>query len=181
MTPAPLADRRRALPGALLAVATCLLIALGSATPAVAAKKEKSCARQIIEDWYDNERIDKFYPLHCYHDAINSLGTDAQIYTNLPDAILRALAYAEAKETDPGPNGTAKVKPIAFRHTADLLSSYDGATSAAPRSSSTSGPASVPIPLIVLAGLAGVLLLAGGAGYVARRVQSRRGGEPPES
>jgi hypothetical protein len=37
------------------------------------------------------------------------------------------------------------------------------------------------VPLIVLAGLAGLLLLAGGAGYVARRVQARRGdgGGPP--
>jgi hypothetical protein len=38
----------------------------------------------------------------------------------------------------------------------------------------------VPIPLIVLAGLAGLLLLAGGAGYVARRLQGRRG-PPPAS
>ena len=48
-----------------------------------------------------------------------------------------------------------------------------------PRRPSTSSPSSVPVPLIVLAGLAGLLLVAGGAGYVARRAQARRDGPPP--
>src|SRR5439155_680710 len=48
-------------------------------------------------------------------------------------------------------------------------------------SAGSSNPSSVPIPLIVLAGLAGVLLLAGGAGYVARRVQGKRGGPPSDT
>jgi hypothetical protein len=45
----------------------------------------------------------------------------------------------------------------------------------------TSGPSSVPMPLIVLGGLALLLLAAGSAGYVTRRLQGRSGGggEPP--
>jgi hypothetical protein len=167
----------------LAAVAALALAALVAASPA-AAKTEKSCARQIIEDWYDNQRVDKFYPLHCYHEAIDSLGPDAKNYTNLPEAILRALAYRQANEADPGENGAANgksgVKPVAYRHTSDLvLAVGDGGTTAAP-ASGAGDPSSVPIPLIVLAGLAGLLLIAGGAGYVARRVQGRRGGPPPE-
>ncbi len=43
----------------------------------------------------------------------------------------------------------------------------------------TSGPSSVPIPLLVLGGLALLLLAAGGAGYLSRRAQARREGGPP--
>jgi hypothetical protein len=174
-------------PIAVAVVAAFALVALVGASPA-AAKKQKSCAREIIEDWYDNQRVDKFYPLHCYHEAIDSLGPDAKNYTNLPDAILRALAYRQANQTDPGESGTTAgkggVKPVAYRHTADLVNAFDGSgdggTTAAPRTGS-GDPSSVPIPLIVLAGLAGLLLIAGGAGYVARRIQSRRGGPPSDS
>ena len=43
----------------------------------------------------------------------------------------------------------------------------------------TSGPSSVPIPLLILGGLALLLLAAGGAGYLSRRAQARRNGGPP--
>jgi hypothetical protein len=155
---------------------------LVSASPA-AAKTEKNCAKEIIEDWYDNQRVDKFYPLHCYHEAIDSLGPDAKNYTNLPDAILRALAYRQANQADPGENGAGSgkggVKPVAYRHTADLVVALGNGDSATPTAAGAGNPSSVPIPLIVLAALAGLLLIAGGAGYVARRVQGRRGGPPP--
>jgi hypothetical protein len=171
---------------AVLLFATFALVGLVAASPA-AAKKQKSCAREIIEDWYDNQRIDKFYPLHCYHEAIDSLGPDAKNYTNLPDAILRALAYRQQNQADPGENaassGKGGVKPVAYRHTADLVNAFDGAgaAAAAAPSSSSGNPSSVPIPLIVLAALAGLLLVAGGAGYLARRVQGRRGGPPSDT
>lgn len=168
---------------AVVLVAAFVLVGLIGASPA-AAKKQKSCAREIIEDWYDNQRVDKFYPLHCYHEAIDSLGPDAKNYTNLPDAILRALAYRQQNQADPGENaassGKGGVKPVAYRHTADLVNAFDGAGAAAPAGSNSGNPSSVPIPLIVLAALAGLLLIAGGAGYVARRVQGRRGGPPSD-
>jgi hypothetical protein len=171
------ASRRLALVAALAACG-CALVGLVGAGPALA-KNQTNCAKQVIEDWYDNQRVDKLYPIHCYHDAINSLGPDAKNYTDLPEAILRALAYRQANRPDPGTSGgAAGVKPISYRHTSDIVSAL-GTGDVPVSSNSGSNPSSIPIPLIVLAGLAGVLLIAGGAGYVARRVQSRRGGPPP--
>lgn len=175
-----LASRRHALPLAVLAVLGFALIALAAAAPAMA--KEKTCAEQIVDDWYDNQRVDKLYPEHCYREAIDGLPLDIKDYSNAQDAILRALAYRQAGRPDPGPNGQGDIKPIAWRHTADVTAVVDPGstqTTAEGNQPSTAGPSSVPIPLIVLAGLAGLLLVAGGAGYVARRVQSRRGGPPP--
>jgi hypothetical protein len=37
----------------------------------------------------------------------------------------------------------------------------------------------VPLPLLILGGLALLLLAAGGVGYLSRRAQSRRDGGPP--
>jgi len=139
--------------------------------------KQKSCAEQIVDDWYDNQRVDKLYPIHCYREAIDGLPLDIKDYSDAQDAILRALAYRQANEADPGA-GNGSIKPIAYRNTADKVISLDPTKDAAGNpSASTAGPSSVPIPLIVLAGLAGLLLIAGGAGYVARRVQARRGSD----
>lgn len=173
----------------MTAAGTTLLAALALAGPAVAAKKE-SCGDQVIADWYDNQRVDKIYPIHCYRDAIQKLPPDIRDYTGAADAINRALTYAKAGEPDPGgsagggsdPGRTGPYKPVAYRAFAEqqvAVADPGAGTTAAGKPTSTSGPSSVPIPLIVLAGLAGVLLVAGGAGYVARRVQARRGGPPP--
>ena len=43
----------------------------------------------------------------------------------------------------------------------------------------TAGPSSVPLPLLILGGLALLLLAAGAVGYLSRRAQSRRDGGPP--
>jgi len=176
-------------PAALFVAAGLVLaVALIAAAPAAAAGA-KSCGEQVIDDWYDNQRVDKLYPIHCYRDAIDRLPPDIRDYTGAADAISRALQYRRAGEPDPGPGAEApgggsaarEYKPIAFRNTAEDLVALDPQTTATKDSPSTSGPSSVPIPLIVLAGLAGVLLVAGGAGYVARRVQARRGGPPAGS
>ncbi len=50
---------------------------------------------------------------------------------------------------------------------------------AAPPGVDTSGPSAVPIPLLILGGLALLLLAAGGAGYLSRRAQARRNAGPP--
>jgi len=171
-------SRRRATLLVFLALAGLALVAV-MPTPAMA--KQKTCAEQIVDDWYDNQRVDKLYPIHCYREAINGLPIDIKDYSDAQDAILRALAYRQANENDPGAGG-GNIKPIAYRNTADTVIPIEGPnTSASGPSANTSGPSSVPIPLIVLAGLAGLLLIAGGAGYVARRVQSRRGGPPSPS
>ncbi len=163
----------------MLVLAGVVLTALVS-TPAMA--KQKTCAELIVDDWYDNQRVDKLYPIHCYREAIDSLPLDIKDYSDAADAILRALAYRQANENDPGA-GKGSINPIGYRNTADRVIAFPnpGANAPGQPSASTAGPSSVPIPLIVLAGLAGLLLIAGGAGYVARRVQARRDDDEPPS
>ena len=48
---------------------------LAVASPAGAAS---SCGRAVIDDWYDNGRVDGTYALHCYDDAIDTLPRDVR-------------------------------------------------------------------------------------------------------
>jgi hypothetical protein len=167
---------RRALCAALLL--TALLGVLVQAVPAAAAQ---SCGRKVIDDWWDG-RIDGTYALHCYDDAIEILPRDVRDYSSAEDDIKRALQAAlrgekappnkAQDEPDEEPAVTPPSKPPADPPAAeDTPAGGDDPEAAPPLDESAS---SVPIPLLILAGLALVLVLAGSAGYLIRRFQSRR-------
>lgn len=172
-----------------VALAACVALlgiaGLVAATPASA--KAKGCAERVIDDWYSHadHRVHGHYPLNCYREALASLGPDIATYSDAKDAIAQALAAEALRRGGSGSGGPGSPllpgeKPIARRNTSDYIHSLPGPTIPVSDGTptSTAGPSSVPIPLIVLAGLAGLLLAAGGAGYVARRLKTGRGGPP---
>jgi hypothetical protein len=166
---------RRALRAAVL-LAT-LVSVLVAASPASAAP---SCGRQVIDDWYDDGRVDGTYALHCYDDAIENLPRDVRDYSSAKEDIERALQAklrgepAPPATTDPSPDeeepGTTPpaTPPGNEPPTTDPPAGRDASP---PLGESAS---SVPIPLLILAGLALLLVAGGSAGYVVRRFQSRR-------
>jgi len=158
---------------------TILVAAVGASSAGAA--PTANCAKQVIADWYDNNRVDRIYPLRCYRQAIKLLPVDVRVYSGAEDDILRALLYAQQDKSDPGPKGddggTPDPKPDPDPGPNPRPDPYPGP---GPSPIDTSGPSAVPVPLIVLAGIAGLLLVLGAAGYVTRRVATRRGGgEPP--
>ena len=167
---------------ALIALAT--LTALAGA-PAASAAKSLSCAEKIVDDWYGDGRVDQIFPIPCYKAAIRSLPVDVLDYSRAEEDILRALSYAKRGNPDPGPTGG--VKPTDDEPTDDppAPGSAPGDPGDPPPGDEatdgvdTSGPSSLPIPLLVLGALALLLLAAGGVGYLSRRAQSRRDGGPP--
>ena len=171
---------------AYLAAVAALTTFVGAyASPAGGASK--SCAKQVVADWYGDGRVDSIYPLHCYQDAIRSLPIDVLDYSNAKEDILRALAFARKGKPDPGPTGGPR--PAGGEDPTDTTGPGAGpgdpndpgdpSDTVASPPVDTSGPSSVPIPLLVLGGLALLLLAAGGAGYLSRRAQARREGGPP--
>jgi hypothetical protein len=178
-----------------------LLVALAAfAATAGTAAAAKSCGEKVIDDWYGSQsgQLSKTYPLHCYRDALNLIKgrTDIDIYTNARQDILFAmqLALARGKGGPPGARGITN-DPA----TADVLPSWRGGPDAAngghapggtsikplhpvgPKNTGpvagvlqSSSPSSVPLPAIVLAAVAALLLALGGAAFVARRRQTRR-------
>ena len=153
-----------------LAVAGIGALMLSSSAPAAT-----PCATKILADWYDNGRIDHLYPLHCYEEAIDAIPPDIRDYVDARDVIERALnAAVNGKLTyggpdpTPGKNGRGLFGPTGK---GGPDSGPGGSTEATPNVN-TSGPSSVPIPLVVLGGMSLALLAAGGIGYVARRRQA---------
>jgi hypothetical protein len=182
--------RRLLLPAALLALVAAALLA----TAPAASAKAKTCGEKVVDDWYGDGRVDEVFPTHCYLDAIRSLPVDVKDYSNAEEDIRRALAYARQHKPDPGPTGgpaptdtggsvgeppTTTTNPVDDPTVPSVTTDDPGSDTLATPGVDTSGPSSVPIPLLILGGLALLLLAAGGAGYLSRRSQARRNGGPP--
>jgi len=179
----PDADYRRLSFTAL--VLGLVLSALVLAGPSAAASS-KNCAKAVVADWYGDGRVDKVFPTHCYREAIRSLPVDVLDYSNAKEDILRALAFARKGEKDPGPSGGSQptgngTSDPGTPGSGDSSHPGDegGTGTNAADAVDTSGPSSVPIPLLILGALALLLLAAGGAGYLSRRSHGRRDGGPP--
>jgi hypothetical protein len=140
---------RRMLVPALAALAGTVALLVFGAAPAAASP----CGRTVLKDWLDNSRIDRTYELHCYQDAIDSVPIDIRDYSNAVDVISQALRKAGGRKLALSHKGDPREKPEAPN---DAVST-------------TASPSAFPVPLLVLGGVAAALIVAGGAGYVARR------------
>lgn len=154
---------------AALAALAFLNVPTGAAAP--------SCGRQVVDDWWDG-RIDGTYALHCYDDAIESLPRDVRDYSSAEDDIKRALQAAMRGEpAQPNKDGAPGEAPPVETTSTDTTGTPpgntppDGPEVAPPLGESAS---SVPVPLLVLGGLALLLVAGGSAGYLMRRLQRRR-------
>jgi hypothetical protein len=180
----------RGLKGLLL---VALVAVSGFAFTAAPASAASPCWAQVLNDWFVDGRIDHIYPIACYTQAQQHLGQDAVNYSGAPDDIRRALLAAirdRGSGSGPGNGGPTS-------------SGGSGPSSSGGGSGPTSGTAgahkgpfqkaidwigpsnaeSIPLPLLILAGIAFLLLAAAAASFVARRIQARRldpSSDPPK-
>ena len=187
--------RRRLGVRIVVVVAFVLLLAPSSGT----AGSLDACAQRVIRDWYSGGRVDDVYPLACYRAALRALPNDVLQYSNADQDIRRALAFARRGRTDPGSKPLPATKAASTQAAAEPDSAIgakappaaplghskpsaspkpspaaNAAAPAAPRTErvvadATSSATSVPYPIVMLAVLSAVLLLAGAAGWLANR------------
>jgi hypothetical protein len=147
---------------------TLLVVALAQASPSVAAQP---CWRDVIDEWTQNQRVSTTYPIKCYNQALENLPNDIEDYTDAADQISQARQDAlRGDELDRFPAGVSGSNDDPDGGGGPIGSVLD---------SGTGDSDSVPLPLVILGILAGLLMAAGGAGLLARKLQSRREG-PPE-
>ena len=167
-----------------LIVALTGVIAIATPPKATAATP---CWDQILDDWWDNERIDQSYSLKCYREAEQNMSQDLRDYSDFPGEIARARARdLRGQQSDPG-RGTRVVQsagPVDERNDDNNDSSGGGSSTGGPIGSALDelGPSSAdsaPIPLLVLAGLALLLVAAGAAGLLSRKLNARRASVTP--
>ena len=172
----------------LILVVTALAIgaaALGTAQPAQA-RTMTTCSKALVHDWYVDGRVDKTYPVHCYREALKKIPEDQLIYGTLRDDLKRALQQVISEHHGNVDRNT----PVP-----GFLASGGGGGGNGPGGTGgtggggvfhwlarTLGPStadSVPVPLLVLGGLAFALMAAAGISFFARRMQARRAAADP--
>lgn len=139
-----------------------LIVALAAAALATptAAGAAAGCGTAVLKDWADG-KLDRAYPVKCYQDALDAMPEDMRSYTTAPDDIKRALlARLRATRTHHGElRGRTRQAVAAPRTTAREALSAAGVTTRA---------TGIPLPLMVIAAVGLVLLLAGSAGLLGR-------------
>jgi hypothetical protein len=152
--------------GTLVALAASLALAApaGAITP---------CGKKVLNDWWDNGRVDRLYPLHCYEEAIDSIPADIRDYSDAEAVIARALQAAVGGKLAAGGDDPSPDDDPGNRDAAAPVPGDNGDSEAAP--DVEGGTSSVPIPLLVLGGMSLALLAAGGLGYLSRRRQAAEG------
>lgn len=169
-----------------------VLIAAAAVAAPSPASAAKPCWVKLVNDWYDG-RIDGTYPAKCYRDAIKNIPDDLKGYSDAEEDIRRALLNAtrekggEIAPSEPiAPEPNTKPKDVEPLPGEEEAGEEEDEEVAAPGSGDDDGGGgilgvlkpsnadSVPIPLLVLAGLALILLAAAAASFAARRIQARR-------
>jgi hypothetical protein len=159
----------------LLIALVLSVFALAGPSPAPAAN---ACWEQLVNDYWTDGRIDRVYPIACYREAMEKLPTDVQEYSDAQDELRRAMLGAirvnrggggfddpegggDGTAVPPAPVDSDEGQPKGFFAT--LLDSIG------PKNAD-----SIPVPLLILAGIALLLLGAAATSYVARWYQARR-------
>jgi hypothetical protein len=168
---------RPAVKSFLLVGCAGLVLALGAAAPAGAATP---CWKALINDWYDGQ-IDHTYPKSCYTEAMHHLPQDVKTYSSAKDDIERALLASIRQDRGGGGGGSSSSRTYDPNNPPSPGPSSEGSSKGVIlRAIEWLGPsnaASVPLPLLILAGVAFLLLAAAGGSFVNRRLQERR--HPP--
>ena len=161
---------------AFAALSTAAPASAATAAPAGAATE---CGKKVLADWFDNGRIDRLYPLNCYEEAIDAIPDDLRDYADAEEVITRALQAALRGDLapggrDPSPGDDDPTGLGGSGGDSDGGTGNGDNPQAAP-GVDTSGPSSIPIPLLVLGGMSLALLAAGGLGYLSRRRAAAHG------
>jgi hypothetical protein len=143
------------------------------------ARLETKCSAALIHDWYVDGRIDGTYPVHCYREALKDIPEDQIVYGTLRDDLTRALQSVIRKHDGnvgpmtpvPGAGGPGGGRGTGGKH--------DGFFTRLARALGPSTADSIPVPLLVLGGLAFLLMAAAAVSFIARRLQARRAAPDP--
>ena len=173
-------NRPAAIVSLLIALLAACALTLG--LPGQASAASSPCWKRVIDDWLKDGTIDGTYKASCYQAALKHVPEDLRDYSNVTDAINAALQNA----IGPGlgaSNGGGSSGGSNTGTGADKNRELQGAP---PRSIyrraidnlGTTSADSLPVPLLVLAGLGSALLLSAAALGTRRRLRGRRSPPP---
>jgi hypothetical protein len=160
---------------AVLAIGGAIVAAAAMSADGEAAKAAKPCWKQLLDDWTQDQRVDGRYPAACVNEALRRVPEDIRAYSSFEDEA--RAARVEGSRTLYGSSGDGGDDGSGGGSTGPG-GPGDGTTdeTLVQRALGTGGndADSVPIPLLILLGIAAALIAAGGAGFAARKVKALR-------
>jgi hypothetical protein len=169
----------------LVAAALAVGAALGTTAQPAQARSLSICSKALVHDWLVDGRVDKTYPVHCYREALRTIPEDQLVYGTLRDDLNRALQNT-IRENNGDVNSDTPVPGFLALGGGggggDGPSGTGGTGGVFHWLAHTLGPntaESVPVPLLVLGGLAIALMAAAGISFFARGMQARRAAVDP--
>jgi hypothetical protein len=162
----------RALAGLALMVLTAAGVCLGLATPQ--AQAAKPCWERVIDDWVDNDRIDGVYSTSCLQEALKHLPEDVRAYSNFEDQVRQKRQDVIRTPQGRGGGGDGHTGRMPIREVEPSTGPRDEGPIQSVLGADTTDASSIPLPLIILAALALILMAAGASGLVARKLKARR-------
>ena len=179
--------RARLLPLTVLLVAAlaCGGLLLTTAPPAAAA----NCGKQVINEYFFSGRL-KYHTQDCYASALKQVDPDARMYSGIMSAIRAARARDRAADEKANAPATTEETPVETQAAEPVetlpvttesqpTETVEPIITAVPRTGPTQDQAavdtsgaepSVPLPVIILGGLATLLTVVGIGGLVVRRL-----------
>ena len=153
-------------------------VGAAAAAPAASLQPTNQCWKDVVNDWLHNQpNLKGTYAIPCYTQAIQHLSAypDVAGYSSASDDIHRALlAVIHQEGRGGGGSGPTPSTPGPQNDRGGGTSSHKSLWTRLTDRLAPGNAQSVPLPLIVLAGLALLLLLAAAATWFARRMQTRR-------
>jgi hypothetical protein len=154
---------------------------LATASPALAAKSQP-CWKQVINDWSQDGSIDGAYSAKCIEEALDRVPEDIRAYSDFEEQAKAArLAAGRALQSSGGGSDSAdetqsgsedEAAPIKPRE--PETGSKDETLIQSALGTNGNNADSVPLPLLILLGLAGALITAGALGFGARKLRAHR-------
>jgi hypothetical protein len=171
----------------LLIVALTLAAVVAAAATPAPASAATPCWKKVVNDWLKDGRIDQIYEDVCYAEALDNLPTDLEEYSSLGDDIRLARTAAQSGrlptiqrgEGAPGNDRGGSTPVVGGGDDGEGGGGGgdargDGAVRKLLVKIGPSNAEDVPIPLLILGGIATLLMASGAAGMVARRTAHRR-------
>jgi hypothetical protein len=164
----------------LVLLASFLLFLVSTSTASAA----KPCWERVVDDWVDNGRIDGAYSPACLQAALQNVPEDVRAYSDFEERVKQARQDAfrnrllQGRSSEPPTSaGTSRGRGQEVKEVEPRVREPDGPIPSALRRGTTDA-STIPLPLIILAALAFVLMTAGAAGVMHRKLRARRASGP---
>lgn len=163
-----------------LILLACGAAILAAASPASAATP---CWKQVVDDWSQDGNIDGTYSARCIDEALAKVPEDIRAYSDFEEQARAARLAAGRTLQSTGGSGSDDSATDATSSGEDTQQIQQREPETGPKDETPiqsvlgthgNNADSIPLPLLILLGLAAALITAGGVGFGARKLRARR-------